>query len=318
VSAPLLVAERVEVQYPGAAAPALTSADVAVASGDSIGVVGESGSGKTTLGRALVGLLAPTSGRVEVEGRPWSTVRRRDPLRRHVQMIFQDPYASLNPRLTARATVAEVFQVWGTSSRDEASARAEQLLAEVGLPRDAFDRRASRLSGGQCQRVGIARALACEPRVLVADEPTSSLDVSVQAQILNLLLELRTSHELALVLISHDLAVVRYMTEHAIVMYQGRIVERGPTERLFDAPAHPYTRALVDSIPGHDGSGRLVRNDVQGPGCVFAPRCPRLGPGCTTEHPRLPDGDTHAVACYYPLGPAAAPEPPRLLSPSAS
>ena len=310
MTTPLLAAHDVEVTYPGAAEPALAATSLAVHPGDAIGIVGESGSGKTTLARALVGLIAPTAGRMEVEGRPWASVKRSEPTRRHVQMIFQDPYASVNPRLTARATVAEVFRVWDGVPRDEADERAARLLAEVGLPRDAFDRRPTRLSGGQCQRVGIARALACSPRALGADEPTSSLDVSGQAQILNLILELRATHDLALVLISHDLAVVRYVTEQALVMYRGRVVEQGPTGRLFEEPAHPYTRALVDSIPGREGPGQLVRNDVPATGCVFAPRCERLGAGCTDRRPPLPEHGVRSAACFYPVAPAAAPAPP--------
>jgi oligopeptide/dipeptide ABC transporter ATP-binding protein len=303
MTAPIIVARGATVHYPGAAAPALAPCDVTIEEGCSIGVVGESGSGKTTLARALVGLVAPSAGSVEVGGRPWTSVRRNDPLRRSVQMIFQDPYASLNPRLTPRQTVGEVLQVWEGMSRAEAHERAGELLAEVGLPADAFDRRPSRLSGGQCQRVGIARALACSPRVLVADEPTSSLDVSVQAQVLNLILELRAAHGLALVLISHDLGVIRYVAERSLVMYRGQVVEEGPTDRLFEEPSHPYTRVLIDSIPGRDGPANLVRNDVDpAHGCVFAPRCERIGAGCAHRQPPLEIRGARAAACYYPLG----------------
>jgi len=251
----LLEARDVEVTYPRQDAPALRDFDLQVDERAAIGIVGESGSGKTTLGRALIGALAPTKGEVLVRGKPWSEVGRRDPLRRSVQMIFQDPYSSLNPHLTARQTVGEVIRHWHRVGRHAASRRAADLLADVGLPAAAIDRRPGRLSGGQCQRVGIARALACEPQVLVADEPTSSLDVSVQAQILNLLRSLRETHRLALVIISHDLGVVRYLTDSAVVMYAGEAVERGPTDVLFARPKHPYTRKLLDAIPGQTSAG---------------------------------------------------------------
>ena len=250
MSLAILAVSDAAVRYPGARAYAVEGATLEVPAGVAIGVVGESGSGKTTLGRALVGLIDPTAGTVEVEGRPWREVRRTDPQRRRVQMIFQDPYGSLNPGLSALEAVTEVLDVWERLGRRSASQRAAELLDRVGLSPDAMRRRPRELSGGQCQRVGIARALACSPTVLVADEPTSSLDVSVQAQILNLLLDLRAQNQLALVLISHDLAVVRYMTDEALVMLEGRIVERGATAQLLEAPAHPYTQRLVASIPG--------------------------------------------------------------------
>jgi oligopeptide/dipeptide ABC transporter ATP-binding protein len=300
VTSPILAVRQAAVRYPGTAQPAVTECNLSIDRGDALGIVGESGSGKTTLGRLLVGLLTPTEGQALVEGRPWSEVRRRDNLRRRVQMIFQDPYASLNPGLSARDTVAEVFRVWEHATQDEAASRAGQLLHEVGLSADSHDRRSGSLSGGQCQRVGIARALACSPDVLVADEPTSSLDVSVQAQILNLLKELRQSRELTLVLISHDLAVVRYVTDNAMVMYHGRVVEQGATHRLLDSPAHPYTRALIDSIPGLQSPGRFANNDVPMSGCAFAPRCPGMGRGCIDSAPPLPLSKD-AAACYYPL-----------------
>ena len=250
----VIEARGVEVQFAGAAERAVKGVDLDVAPGAAIGIVGESGSGKTTLARTLVGALEPTAGAVTVEGRTWASTSRRDPQRRHVQMVFQDPIGALNAGITARAAVAEVLRVWDRLSRADAAARAEELLAEVGLRGDVIDRRPRGLSGGECQRVGIARALACTPTVLVADEPTSSLDVSVQAQILNLLKDLRERRGLALVLISHDLEVVRYMTGEAIVMWRGDVVERGPTEQLFSAPGHAYTRELVASArPRLDG-----------------------------------------------------------------
>jgi ABC-type dipeptide/oligopeptide/nickel transport system ATPase subunit len=234
----------------GHGAPAVAGASLQVEPGGSIGIVGESGSGKTTFARTLVGALNPTSGTVRVGQKPWREIHRKDPLRRRVQMVFQDPYGSLTPRLRAIDAVAEVFHHWDGCSRGTSAERAREALLEVGLPRAAHDRLPAGLSGGQCQRVGIARALACSPDVLVADEPTSSLDVSVQAQILNLILDLQESRHLALVLISHDLAVVRYATAHVLVMYKGAVVEEGPTGAIFDQPSDPYTRTLIDSLPG--------------------------------------------------------------------
>jgi peptide/nickel transport system ATP-binding protein len=302
-AAPLIELRDVSVRFPGRADPAVENVSLEVHSGAALGIVGESGSGKTTLARALVGALKPTGGSVEVSGRPWSDIRRKDPLRRSIQMIFQDPYGSLSPWQTALRTVAEVLEQWHPMSRRQANVGAAELLAEVGLSSDAMHRRPSQLSGGQCQRVGIARALACDPDVLVADEPTSSLDVSVQAQILNLLLSLRTKRSLALVLISHDLMVVDYMTAEAIIMYKGHVVERGPTRRLLQQPQHPYTRVLIDSIPGREGGAEFVANAVvDSKGCVFAARCAHMQAKCLTDPPALEDDSAGAVACHYPLG----------------
>ncbi|MBA3021888.1 ABC transporter ATP-binding protein [Propionicimonas sp.] len=247
----LLEVTNAEFRYAKGLAPAATGINLEVRAGDAVGIVGESGSGKTTVGRGLVGSLHPSAGTVLVQGRPWKGVRRRDPLRRVVQMVFQDPYASLNPMLSAQATVAEVVRVWDGAKADVAAARAEEVLAEVGLSGEVIRRRPAGLSGGQRQRVGIARALACGPQVLVADEPTSALDVSVQANVLNLLLDLRASRGLAIVLISHDLAVVDYLTDRALVMLNGEVVERGDTRALLQHPSHEYTKTLINSIPGN-------------------------------------------------------------------
>jgi ABC-type dipeptide/oligopeptide/nickel transport system ATPase subunit len=246
----LLEVVDAEFRYAKGSAPAATGINLEVRAGDAVGIVGESGSGKTTIGRGLVGSLYPSSGAVLVQGRPWKGVSRRDPVRRVVQMVFQDPYASLNPMLSAQATVAEVVRVWDRVKSDVAAARAEEILAEVGLSGEVTRRRPAGLSGGQRQRVGIARALACSPRVLVADEPTSALDVSVQANVLNLLQDLRASRGLALVLISHDLSVVDYLTDRAFVMLNGEVVEQGVTSTLLQNPSHEYTKSLIDSIPG--------------------------------------------------------------------
>ena len=243
----LIQASNVGVTYPNAPAASLTNVSLSIGRGDAIGIVGESGSGKSTLARVLVGIQEPSQGQALVMGSPWAKVRGSDRRRRAVQMIFQDPYASLNPLITALDAVAEAVQVTRRADRKTSKKVAEDLLGEVGLSGEVLGRRPRTLSGGQCQRVAIARALACEPEVLIADEPTSALDVSVQAQVLALLKRLRVSHELALVLVSHDLHVVRFMTETCHVLYRGEVVEYGTTERVFCTPTHPYTQALLNS-----------------------------------------------------------------------
>jgi peptide/nickel transport system ATP-binding protein len=245
----------VSVTFRHALKPAVAPMSLDIKSGDSIGIVGESGSGKTTLGRMIVGALSPTTGTVLVDGRGWSGSHKSD-RRREIQMIFQDPFGSLTPWRTPRETVAEVLRRWHPLSRRGAAAAAGDLLDEVGLPLQAMDRRPGGLSGGQCQRVGIARALASEPKLIVADEPTSALDISAQAQILNLLMRLRATHGLALVLISHDLSVIWHMTDEAIVMRHGEVVESGDSERIFSAPREDYTKELMaatPTLPGHAG-----------------------------------------------------------------
>ena len=213
-------------------------------------------------------------------------------------MIFQDPYGALNPWLTPIRAVAEVLMTWDSLSFKAAQPLAAGLLSEVGLPGDAMRRVPGKLSGGQCQRVGIARALATKPAVLVADEPTSSLDVSVQAQILNLLRDLRQRRGLAVTLISHDLSVIRYATDRALVMYGGEVVEQGPTGQLLDDPKHPYTRILVDSIPGREGVAEARPNDLDNSaGCAFARMCPMVAGECLSIRPALRSTGDRMVAC---------------------
>jgi len=240
---------NVSMTFRNATAPAVAAMSLDIHSGDSIGIVGESGSGKTTLGRIIVGALAPTGGTVMVDGRPWAGKSTKSSRRREIQMIFQDPYGSLTPWRTPRETVAEVIRRWNHVSKRQSLSAAGELLDDVGLPLQAMDRKPAGLSGGQCQRVGIARALASEPKLIVADEPTSALDISAQAQILNLLMRLRATHGLSLVLISHDLSVIRHMTDHALVMRNGEVVEAGDAEQLFARPQHPYTRDLMAATP---------------------------------------------------------------------
>lgn len=245
----LMSVQSVSVTYPGTAAPSLAPISLDIKAGKSIGIVGESGSGKTTLGRVLVGALQPTTGDIRLEGQDLRHVNWRHPMRRSVQMIFQDPYGSLTPWRTPRQAVAEVFMRWDKLPKRDALRKAGEMLSEVGLPEEAMDKSPSKLSGGQCQRVGIARALASDPKILVADEPTSSLDISSQAQILNLLMGLRASRGLSLVVISHDLSVIRHMADTAIVMKNGEVVEANTTELLFTSPEADYTRQLVASTP---------------------------------------------------------------------
>jgi peptide/nickel transport system ATP-binding protein len=245
---------EVSVTFRHAHKPAVAPMSLDIKSGDSIGIVGESGSGKTTLGRMIVGALPPTTGTVLVDGRGWSGTRAKSDRRREIQMIFQDPFGSLTPWRTPRDIVAEVLRRWHPLSRKAAAAAAGDLLDEVGLPLQAMDRRPGGLSGGQCQRVGIARALASEPKLIVADEPTSALDISAQAQILNLLMRLRATHGLALVLISHDLSVIRHMTDEAIVMRHGEVVEAGDSEGIFTSPREEYTKELMAATPTLPGT----------------------------------------------------------------
>jgi len=212
--------------------------------GDRLGIVGESGSGKTTLARLLVGAIDAHGADVTVNGAPWSKVSRRSRLRRGVQMIHQDPFASLNPHLSAHSAVREAAMVCQGLSARKAGALADELLESVGVNQRMAARKARQLSGGQCQRVAIARALAANPAIIVADEPTSALDLSVQAQIMNVLLDVMDERETALVIVSHDLAVVRHLTEDVVVMRYGRIVERGRTDEVLTNPVHPYTQSL--------------------------------------------------------------------------
>jgi oligopeptide/dipeptide ABC transporter ATP-binding protein len=282
---------------------------------ETLGLVGESGSGKTTLGRTIVRLVEPTLGRITFDGRDMTRMREGElrALRRRMQIVFQDPYSSLNPRMTVREIVGEGIAIYKLAkTRAEADERVAALLEKVGLRSDMLGRFPHEFSGGQRQRIGIARALAVEPEFIVCDEPVSALDVSVQAQIINLLESLQEEMRMSFLFISHDLRVVTYTSHRMAVMYLGRIVEMGPTSDVAEKRHHPYTRALFDAIPrAQPGSKRrlLVQGEppsaVDPPkGCVFHTRCPKAEPGkCDVEIPLLEEvvpGSHHRVACFHP------------------
>jgi oligopeptide/dipeptide ABC transporter ATP-binding protein len=276
---------------------AVDGVSLAVAAGETVGLVGESGCGKTTLARAVLRLEPARGGSVLFEGRDLRAMPARElrGVRPRLQVVFQDPFASLNPRLTAMDIVTEGLIEHGLATRREQEGEARRLLEEVGLGADALHRYPHEFSGGQRQRVSIARAVALRPRLVICDEAVSALDVSVQAQILNLLLELRDRHQLAYLFISHDLRIVRHIAHRTFVMYLGQIVEQGDTAGVIDTPGHPYTRALVSAIPraGQERGARIVLpGDVPSPanpppGCRFHPRCPYAIPACRETVPAL-------------------------------
>jgi oligopeptide transport system ATP-binding protein len=278
--------------------------------GEVLGIVGESGCGKSTLARMLVGLERPDSGRLYYDGSD-VTSGGRARLRSGVQMIFQDPYASLDPRMTVLDIVAEPLAANGSGTRASRRERVATLLELVGLAPDLMNRYPHQFSGGQRQRIGIARALALDPSVLIADEPVSALDVSVQAQVINLLADLRERLEVAIVFIAHDLSVVRHLADRVAVMYLGRIAEIGPTAQIYDAPTNPYTQALLSAVPSSDRAsrGRLARRRVltgEPPspidppsGCRFNPRCWLAQDRCRTETPALREVDGRLTACHF-------------------
>jgi oligopeptide transport system ATP-binding protein len=281
--------------------------------GEVLGIVGESGCGKSTLARMLVGLEGPDSGTLTYRGEDVTAGDRRARrlLRDGVQMIFQDPYASLDPRMTVLDIVAEPLAATGSGTRATRRERVGSLLELVGLAPDLMTRYPHQFSGGQRQRIGIARALALDPAVLIADEPVSALDVSVQAQVINLLADLRKRLDVAIVFIAHDLSVVRHLADRVAVMYLGRIMEIGPTARIYDAPANPYTQALLSAVPSPDRSarGRLANRRVlmgEPPspidppaGCRFHPRCWLAQDVCRTDTPPLREVDARGTACHF-------------------
>ena len=281
--------------------------------GETLGLVGESGCGKSTLGRTLMRLEEPTDGKVSFEGADLARANRKElfVLRRDIQMIFQDPYSSLNPRLPVGDIVREPLDVHRIGTREQRQNKVEELCLQVGLKTEVINRYPHEFSGGQRQRVGIARALALEPKVLVADEPVSALDVSVQAQVINLMVQLQRRLGLTYIFISHDLSVVEYISDSIAIMYLGRIVERARKETIFRRPTHPYTRALIASVPNPNPRKRRVQVPIEGetpssvnppPGCPFHPRCRFALDICKQARPELErfsaSGDPdHFVAC---------------------
>ena len=321
-AAPLLRVDDVSVHFPlpkrgllGAreVVRAVDGVSFTIGAGEVLGLVGESGSGKSTTGRAVLRDVATASGTVEFDGRDVGDMRGASlrQYRRDVQIVFQDPYSSLNPRMRVGAILAEPFQVhFRDMGKHEIEARVTELLDDVGLGSRYADRHPHELSGGQRQRVGIARALALRPRLVIADEPVAALDVSTQAQIVNLLQDLQEQHELAYLFVAHNLAVVRQIADRIAIMYCGKLVELASRDDVFGAPQHPYTRALLSAVPDIDdrpGSRRnriVLKGDTPSPvnppaGCRFSSRCPQVVPRCTTEEPVLRDlGRGQWVACH--------------------
>jgi peptide/nickel transport system ATP-binding protein len=292
---------------------AVDGVDIVVEAGESVGVVGESGCGKSTLARVIVGLQEPTSGSLLVAGER-TGANRSAVVRRRVQMVFQDPATSLNPRRSVRSVLVELLRAHGLAAGSEAEARVRALAGLVGLPSRTLAARPRELSGGERQRVAIARALVVEPDLLVADEAVASLDVSVQAAVINLLADLRRQLGLTLVFISHDLGVVRSLCDRVAVMYLGRIVEDAPAESLFAGPGHPYTRALLAAVPrlGERGrrapalEGELPSPLAVPPGCRFHPRCPVAVDVCRREEPPVAVDGPHRTACVHAAAPGAS------------
>lgn len=324
---PLLEVQDLHVHYPvetgflgrpNAFVRAVNGVSLTVQAGEAVGLVGESGCGKTTLGRAILRLIEPTSGSIRFDGTDLTRLPQRAlrPLRRRFQMIFQDPYGSLDPRVTVGGSIGEALEIHHLArSAADRRQRIAKLLTDVGLDPAAADRYPHEFSGGQRQRIGIARALAVEPDLIVCDEPVSALDVSVQAQVVNLLQDLQHQRRLAYLFISHDLAVVEHLCQRIVVMYLGSVVETGPAHDVCRSPRHPYTQALLSAVPEIDPQRRRSRvilgGDIPSPlhpptGCPFHPGCPVAEPRCRTERPVLSGPSPEAaVACHRVSQPTA-------------
>ncbi len=312
---PLMAVQGVSVHFPQGGGlfrkprvlRAVENVSFEVAPGEALALVGESGSGKSTLGNVVAGLREPTQGSVLFEGRAPDAASRRA-----IQVVFQDPYGALDPRMPVSEIIAEPLRIQGIGSAADRRIRAAELVEQVGLPRDALNRYPHEFSGGQRQRIAIARALAPGPRLIVADEPLSALDVSIQSQVLNLMRDLQTrqgGQGLAYLFISHDLAVVHHLADRVAVLYLGRLVEVAARDALFARPAHPYTQALLDAVPRigrRRARGAAIRGEMPSPlapppGCVFHPRCPKAQAVCRTDPPRLRElAPGQAAACHFP------------------
>lgn len=300
------LAARLGLGAPPATVHAVDNVDLTIAPGEVVGLVGESGSGKSTIGRMIAGLLPPTEGQIRFDGRDIAAGRDAKAAALQIQMIFQDPMSSLNPRMRIREIVAEAPVYHGLVRRADAGAFVDDILRRVGLDPSVRERYPHQFSGGQRQRIVIARALAVSPRFLICDESVAALDVSIQAQVLNLFLRLRRELDLSYLFISHDLGVVEHISDRVVILYLGRVVEVAPTEDLFAGPLHPYTQALLAEVPRLSTEKRRfqpIKGEIPSPlnpppGCHFHTRCPMAGPRCAREVPLLRHDGPRAVACH--------------------